>query len=102
MSQPIPIGGFNWMSEAEASEIDWLALTEDQPVGYFIEASIHYPLELHESHNAYPLAAERLDLDVKMLSDNYLELRRHYKMSRSAHSTKLIPNLLPMYKYKVN
>ena len=30
-----------------------------------------------------------------MVSGNQFELRTHYKMSRSAHSTKLIPNLLP-------
>ena len=33
MSQPMPIGGFNLMKAAESREIDWLAQTEDQPVG---------------------------------------------------------------------
>ena len=39
------------MTAAEAREIDWLAHTEDQPVGFFIEASINYPVELHEADN---------------------------------------------------
>ena len=82
MSQPMPIGGFEWMTAAEAREIDWLSQTEDQPVGYFIEASIHYRVELHEAHNDYPLAPERLDVQVKMLSENQVELSTHYKMSR--------------------
>ena len=51
MSQPMPIGGFEWMTAAEAREIDWLAQTEYQPVEYFIEARIQYPLELHEANN---------------------------------------------------
>ena len=37
-----------------------------------------------------------------MLSGNQVELRTHYKISRSAHSTKLIPNLLPKSKYLVH
>ena len=44
-------------------------------------------MELHEAQNDYPLATARLDVQVKMLSDNQVELRTHYKMSRSAHST---------------
>ena len=102
MSKPMPIAGFERMTAAEPGEIDWLAPTEDQPVGYFIEASINYPAELHEAHNDYPLAPEPLDVQVKMLSDNQVELRTLYKMSRSAQSTKLIPNLLPKYTYLVH
>ena len=70
MIHRMPIYGFEWMTAAEAREIDWQAQTEDQPVGYFIEASIHYLVELHEAHNDYPLAPERLDVQVKMLSGN--------------------------------
>ena len=36
MRHPMPIGGFEWITAAEAREIDWLAQTEEQPVGYFI------------------------------------------------------------------
>ena len=41
MSQPMPIGGCDWMTAAEAREIHWLAETEEQPMGYFSEASIN-------------------------------------------------------------
>ena len=37
MSQPMPIGWFEWMTAAEAREIDWLAQTENQPVWSFID-----------------------------------------------------------------
>ena len=56
MTNTMPIGGFEWMCAAEAQEIAWLAQTEDQQGGYVIEASIHYPVELHEAYNYYPLA----------------------------------------------
>ena len=66
----MPIGGFEWIKAAEAREHHWLAQQEDQPVGYYIEASINYPVDLHEAHNDYPLAPDRLDVEVKMLSEN--------------------------------
>ena len=87
------------MTATDTRAIDWLAETEGQPVGYFTEASIHYPVELLEAHNDDPLAGERLDVQVLMLIDNQVELGTHYKMSRSAQSTKLIPTQLPKYKY---
>ena len=98
----MPIGGYEWMTAAEAREIDWLTQTENQPLGYFIEASIQCLVEQHEAPNDFPLARQLIDLQVKMLSANQVELRTHYKMSRSARSTKLIPNLLPKSKYLVH
>ena len=82
MSQPMPIGRFKWLTAAEAREIDWLPQTEDQPVGYFIEASMNYPVELHEAHNDYPLEPERLDLQVMMLSG---------KPGRAPHTLENVP-----------
>ena len=73
----MPIAGFEWLRPAEAIEIDWLTQTEDQPVGYICEASIHYSVDLHESHKEDTLAAQRLDVQEKMLSDNQIELRTH-------------------------
>ena len=68
---------------------------------YFNEASNNYPVDLHETQNDYPLAQERLDVQGKMLSYNQVELRTYYNMTRTAHSTKLISNLLPKYMYLV-
>ena len=68
-------------------------------MGYFIEASINYPGELHEANNNYPIAPERLDVQWEMLSVNQVDLRTLFKMSRSAQSTKLIIHLFPKCKY---
>ena len=88
MSQTIPIGGFARIIAYEAMDIDSLTETEAQPVGYFVEGSITSSVELHEAHNDYPLAAERLDVQVTMLSDNLVELPAHCIMSRFGNSTK--------------
>ena len=77
MSHSMTLGGFESMTAAEAREIDWLPKTVDQPVGYFLEPSIHYPVELNEADNDNMLAPEGLDVQGMMLRDNEVELRTH-------------------------
>ena len=40
-----------------------------QLMGYLLECDLEYPPELHDAHNDYPLAAERLDIQVELLSE---------------------------------
>ena len=65
MSMPMPNGGFTWILEADYKAIDWLAQTEEQATGYFSECDLAYPPEVHDLHNDYPLAPERLDVQWK-------------------------------------
>ena len=37
------------------------------PIGYFLEADLEYPDELHELHNDFPLAPEKLAVSSDML-----------------------------------
>ena len=58
MSQALPMGGFRWVEETEHLEItDHPA---DSPEGYILEVDLEYPAELHDAHNVYPLAPERM------------------------------------------
>ena len=74
MSQPLPVNGFKWMSESELQ--NWNNLGDGK--GCILEIDIEYPENLHDTHNEYPLAPERL---------------RVYKVD------KLIPNLNNKEKY---
>ena len=51
MSQPLPYSGFKWVETLPEPK---------EGKGYFLEVDLEYPKELHESHNDYPLAPERL------------------------------------------
>ena len=52
MSKPLPTKGFKWMTEKELQ--DWNNHT------CILEVDLEYPKELHDLHNEYPLAPERL------------------------------------------
>ena len=56
---------------------------------------------LHEAHIADAETSERRDVQVKMLSDNRVDLRTQYTLASSAHSRKLIRKLMPKSKYLV-
>ena len=55
MSQPLPTHGFRWM---DSNELDnW------RNIPSILEVDLEYSIELHDLHNEYPLAAERLTID---------------------------------------
>ena len=64
MSQPLPTGGFRWVEDCDGL----LGTIQDQPVdgpeGFILEVDLEYPQELHDHHNAYPLAPEKVDVRV--------------------------------------
>ena len=99
MSQLLPVGDFRWLSQEEFSHITWCEVPEDGETGYVVECDLDYPDRLHDSHNEYPLAAEKVSITVEMIGEKQLEIHRCYSFNRSSTQTKLIPNLLPKTKY---
>ena len=51
MSQPLPTGGFRWVS-IKPNEISELATRTDK--GYILEVDVSYPRDLHDSHDDLP------------------------------------------------
>ena len=99
MSYPLPQSDFNWVRKDEIVKFNWEQQTEDQDTGYFVECELDYPAELHDIHNDYPLAPERFQVDVDMLSNKQMELSRHYDRARVKDNVKLVPNLLSKKNY---
>ena len=46
-----------------------MSINEKSEIGYFLEVDLEYPDELHELHNDYPLAPEKLAVTNDMLSN---------------------------------
>ena len=58
MSRDLPTGGFEWMTGDELTK--WKDLCEKEGVGCWLEVNLEYPDELHDHHNGYPLAHEKM------------------------------------------
>ena len=67
MSEYLPYGRFKWLKNID--KFDVMSISEKSPIGYFLEVDLAYPDELHELHNDYSLALERLAVPSDMLSN---------------------------------
>ena len=83
MSQKLPVGNFEWVGEMDELPTDGY--------GYVLEVDLEYPPEIHDLHNDYPLAAERIA--VPDVSPYCKELLNNLKMNNPKEE-KLIPNLM--------
>ena len=75
MSEYLPYGGFKWLKNVD--EFDVISVSEKSPTGYFLEVDLEYPDELHELHNDYPLAPEKLAICSDMLSKYCKEIDKY-------------------------
>ena len=75
-----------------------MSISEKHPIGYFLEVDLEYPDELHELHNDYPLAPEKLAVSSDMLSNYCKKIADKYEI-KVGDVKKLIPNLGNKTKY---
>ena len=92
MTQYLPFGVFKWMSQKEINKFGLASIKEDSPNGYILEVNLEYPSELHNLHNDYPLAPEKLKINQNMLSKYYSDIANKYGV-KIGEVIKLIPNL---------
>ena len=90
MSEYLPYEGFKWLKNVD--KFDVMSINEKSPIGYFLEVDLEYPDELHELHNDYPLAPEKLAISYDMLSDYRKKIADKYEI-KVGDVKKLIPNL---------
>ena len=77
MSQYLPTGGFRWMKQKHIDELDLAKYKEDSKMGLILEVDLKYPKKLHDLHNDYPLAPEKIKVSKDMLSDYSKKLLRN-------------------------
>ena len=79
VSDYFPYEGFQQLKNVD--EFDVMSVSEKSPIEYFLEVDLQYPDELHELHNYYPLALEKLVVSTEKYKIKVREVK------------KLIPNL---------
>jgi hypothetical protein len=99
LSQPLPVSDFKWLSVEEINNFKPLEIEDDSAMGYVIEADIAYPENIHDDHDDYPLAPERVEIETSMLSEYCKNLAQEMQMPMNKPQTKLVPNLRNKVKY---
>lgn len=87
MSQYLPTGKFKWIQQRDIEQIDLAKYKNNSK-----KVDLEYPKELHDLHNDYPLAAEKIKATEDMLSKYAKEIKGKFNISIGQVS-KLIPTL---------
>ena len=98
MSQCLPYGGFRWMTEKQISNINLSKYNANSKKGLILEVDLEYPEKLHDLHNDYPLAPEKIKVHKDMLSDYCQKIADKFKVPAGLVH-KLIPTLSNKEKY---
>ena len=98
MSQYLPTGGFRWMTQKQINKIDLTKYEEDSRKGLILEVDLEYPEELHDLHNDYPLAPEKVKVNKYDLSEYCKRISKEHGISTGLVN-KLIPTLGKKEKY---
>ena len=101
MSQPLPTREFDWLTDQEIADLDVTDVADDNEQGYILEVDLQYPSELHDFHNDYPLAPEKMKISSEMLSPYSHELLECLNI-RGGAVPKLVPNLQDKINYVVH
>ena len=102
MCQYLPTGGFKFLTSDEIKEwtVDkMLSLKNEQNHGFFFEVDLEYPEELHDKHNNYPCAPEKIRVEFSELSQ---QQQAYAKDSNIKPSEKLHLTLRNKKNYKLH
>ena len=69
-----------------------MSINDKSPIGYFLEVDLEYPEELHELHNDFLLAPEKLTVSNDILSKYCKKIGDEYEI-RVGDVKRLIPNV---------
>ena len=84
------MGGFKWLKNVD--NFDGNLISENTSIGYILPIDLKHPEKLHELHNDYPLAPEKLAIPFDMLSDYCKKIADEYGI-KVGDVKKLIPYL---------
>ena len=101
MSQYLQYSRFKWLSEKEISGFCLNSISENRSIGYILEVDLEHPSELHDLHNYYPLAPEKLEISQNMLSKYCSNIANKYGIKIDGVN-KLVSNLGNKSKYVVH
>ena len=92
MLENLPYDEFKWLRDDETDSIDSNCVSAGNDVGYILEVDLKYPCKLHDLHNDYPLAPEKMRVSKDMLSDYCSSIAEKYDI-KVGDVAKLILNL---------
>ena len=62
MRQYLRISNFKWVKNIDKIDQNLMNIKNNSSTGYVLEVDLEYPQKLHDIHNDYPLAPEKINI----------------------------------------
>ncbi len=102
MRQALPISNFRFLSDQELENFDIMSVKNDSATGYILEVDLFYPDHLHDSHNDFPLAPQKMRISVDQWSPWMHKVAEIYKLRKKDGAEKLITSFYEKKNYVVH
>ncbi|XP_025016199.1 uncharacterized protein LOC107360164 [Tetranychus urticae] len=103
LSDILPCRNFAWVPQNMVDGVidEILNTNQERKTGYILEVDLDYPESLHDEHNDYPLAPEKIIVDNDQLSNFQKEIVIMLEENgvKRYKTKKLVPNLMNKKKY---
>ena len=76
-------------------------IKSNSSTGHILDVDLEYPQELHDIHNDYSLAPEKINIPKEWLSDYCLEIANAHNITTGTVK-KLVPNLMNKNNYVIH
>ena len=96
MNEYLPYEKVEWLENIDGFDV--MSINKKGDIGYILEVDLEYPKGLHELHNDYSLAPEKLAVSSDILSKYCKNIADEYGI-KVGHVKKLILNLSNKTKY---
>ena len=101
MRQYFPISNFKWVKDFNKIEQKLMNIKNNSSTGYVLQVDLEYPQELHDIHDDYPLAPEKINIRKEWLSDYCLKIANVHNITIGSVK-KLVLNLINKNSYKIH
>ena len=88
MSQYLPYADFKWVKNIDKIKQKLMNIKSNSSTGYILEVDLEYPQELHDIHNDYPLAPEKINIPKEWLSDYCLKIANTHNITTKFNEKK--------------
>ena len=101
MSQYLPYANFKWVKNIDKIEQKLMQIKKDSSTGYILEVDLEYPKKLHDSHNDYLLALEKINIPKEWLSDYCSKIANAQNITTGTVK-KLVPSIMNKNNYVIH